>query len=573
MDSDEHSYARRRPILSVINQIYEEHLYFPKASRSECTSSYVNQLDQLSRERYNDKLTVQFPNGTLQIPDPFGGGLQYSNNPTLWPESFEYGDMYNYLINSPGPYTKDSMKSFKSLDSYSYFVNGFVQAILYSSVSADSPVCILRSRVTHSQSLTKPPVSTWIMINKSTGSVVAAHCMCMAGLGEACSHIAAVMFKLEAANRLGYTSQACTEKACSWNKDCMNGRDLDPCTLKDLSFTKPKHQSSQGRQENRSVRPLNPTSTATLGDLDLDALKRVSPEACIFSLLPKQDEDTDTASENENNVKLELQTELPTPYCHLEATEVPDRQQISEEQAELIASSTSGQGKSNLWHLYRYGRITASVLGSVVKFMNGSSKRDVSSLCSKMLGLNSFFPTRAMKWGIDHESVALASLKQCLELEGHQSVTLWNVGLYIDPDSPFLGASPDAMVSCTCCGVQCVEVKCPHNKKNAHNLDPQSFAGAKAIDCLNVTGNEQNCTISLKEKHDYFYQVLCQIGVLNKLKNVSSGLFVVWTSKGMFVQKIHHNADQWKAVKEYSELFFKQYLQPSIVKIAQKPEL
>ncbi|XP_038045141.1 uncharacterized protein LOC119719715 [Patiria miniata] len=219
------------------------------------------------------------------------------------------------------------MKSFKSLDSYSYFVNGFVQAILYSSVSADSPVCVLRSRVTHSQSLTKPPVSTWIMINKSTGSVVAAHCMCMAGLGEACSHIAAVMFKLEAANRLGYTSQACTEKACSWNKDCMNGRDLDPCTLKDLSFTKPKHQSSQGRQENRSVRPLNRTSTATLGDLDLDAFKR------------------------------------------------------------------------------------------------------------------------------------------CLELEGHQNVTLWDVGLYIDPDSPFLGASPDAMVSCTCCGVQCVEVKCPHNNK------------------------------------------------------------------------------------------------------------
>ena len=38
-------------------------------------------------------------------------------------------------------------------------------------------------------------------------------------MGESCSHIAALLFKIEAAVRLGYTSMACTLKPCKWNND------------------------------------------------------------------------------------------------------------------------------------------------------------------------------------------------------------------------------------------------------------------------------------------------------------------------------------------------------------------
>ena len=36
-------------------------------------------------------------------------------------------------------------------------------------------------------------------------------------LGESGSYVAAVLFKIEAAGRLGYTCQACTDIACKWN--------------------------------------------------------------------------------------------------------------------------------------------------------------------------------------------------------------------------------------------------------------------------------------------------------------------------------------------------------------------
>ena len=33
-------------------------------------------------------------------------------------------------------------------------------------------------------------------------------------------------------------------------------------------------------------------------------------------------------------------------------------------------------------------------------------------------------------------------------------------GVILNPDFPYLGASPDGIVNCLCCGVGCLEIKC-----------------------------------------------------------------------------------------------------------------
>ena len=43
-------------------------------------------------------------------------------------------------------------------------------------------------------------------INRESISVMNAHCTCMAGLEESCTHIGALLFKIEAAVRAGFTS-------------------------------------------------------------------------------------------------------------------------------------------------------------------------------------------------------------------------------------------------------------------------------------------------------------------------------------------------------------------------------
>ena len=41
-----------------------------------------------------------------------------------------------------------------------------------------------------------------------------------------------------------------------------------------------------------------------------------------------------------------------------------------------------------------------------------------------------------------------------------------DTGLYINPDVPHLGAPPDGLVTCDCCGEGCLEIKCPLCRKD-----------------------------------------------------------------------------------------------------------
>lgn len=105
-----------------------------------------------------------------------------------------YVDIYNFLINTTGYCTHERLKAYKSLDGYNFFVNGWVSNIdVISSQATKTKVFILMSLVTHSHHLIAPPLKVWVA-TKQQGEVLCAHCTCMAGLGETCSHIAALLF-------------------------------------------------------------------------------------------------------------------------------------------------------------------------------------------------------------------------------------------------------------------------------------------------------------------------------------------------------------------------------------------
>ena len=57
-------------------------------------------------------------------------------------------------------------------------------------------------------------VKVWCGI-KQSGELICAHCTCMAGLGEACSHVAAVLFTADANTKIKAGFSA-TSLPCSW---------------------------------------------------------------------------------------------------------------------------------------------------------------------------------------------------------------------------------------------------------------------------------------------------------------------------------------------------------------------
>ena len=45
--------------------------------------------------------------------------------------------------------------------------------------------------------------------------------------------------------------------------------------------------------------------------------------------------------------------------------------------------------------------------------------------------------------------------------KNQEDLSIRETGLFIDCERPYLGASPDGIVICKCCGKGVVEVKCP----------------------------------------------------------------------------------------------------------------
>ena len=54
----------------------------------------------------------------------------------------------------------------------------------------------------------------------------------------------------------------------------------------------------------------------------------------------------------------------------------------------------------------------------------------------------------------------------------HKYFKLLDRGLFLDSAKPFIGASPDRILSCSCCPRACREVKCPYSVNFLSPEDP-----------------------------------------------------------------------------------------------------
>lgn len=102
------------------------------------------------------------------------------------------------------------------------------------------------------------------------------------------------------------------------------------------------------------------------------------------------------------------------------------------------------------------GRITASKLKAVCcTDPSQPSPSLIVSICYPELGR---FKSAAIDWGCDHEKVALERYKSICSAH-HEALVVFESGFFIHPIHPFMGASPDGLVACQCCGEGICEVK------------------------------------------------------------------------------------------------------------------
>ena len=153
-------------------------------------SDYYEQLDASAKARYQQKLN----SFGEDVDNPYT--FDYGKNVADMPE-IEYPDIYNFLINTPSPVSKEELKAYESLEGYKYLVAGWVGDLSVHSISTSGDKVVIQAKVRHSKTVSASPLRPWVAAAKG-GTVLCAHCTCMAGLGEACSHIAALLFAAEA---------------------------------------------------------------------------------------------------------------------------------------------------------------------------------------------------------------------------------------------------------------------------------------------------------------------------------------------------------------------------------------
>jgi len=151
-------------------------------------SAYYQQLDAVAKARYREKLAMLGP-----IKDPYLPSEEQTASAQWndWPE-VQYPDMFNYLIATASPYTRQELKAYKSLEGYRQYADGWVTDLTVIRILTCSNAYLITARVKHSQKLSVIPVKAWVAVEQS-GIIICAHCDCMAGLGEACSHISAIL--------------------------------------------------------------------------------------------------------------------------------------------------------------------------------------------------------------------------------------------------------------------------------------------------------------------------------------------------------------------------------------------
>ena len=168
---------------------------------------------------------------------------------------------------------------------------------------------------------------------------------------------------------------------------------------------------------------------------------------------------------------------------------------------------TQNQAKESAFFRHRAGRIGASVSGAVCRTNPAQpSQTLIKSICyPNLFKVN----TKAVIYGCKHEADAIKAYEAEM-IKSHVDFKLSQCGLVINREYPWIHATPDFLVSCSCCGLGCGEAKCP---LCIDRCDFDSYVFKKNSCLEKVAGKFQ-----LKRSHNYFFQVQQQLFTLPERK-------------------------------------------------------
>ena len=219
-------------------------------------------------------------------------------------------------------------------------------------------------------------------------------------------------------------------------------------------------------------------------------------------------------------------------------------------EANKMEEKTRDQADCEEWMRQRKFRFTASNFGKISRGQRSHTKFMEDLLAQKA------FSSAAVEHGKKYEPVALKEYEKYIGKLG-RPVKALNSGLFISPKIPILGCSPDAKVIDLSCTDRfgLGEVKCPSSKFHVTPLeacDDPTFFMENTEEWKALFKKRDMCT-TIKFKGSWAFQ--------------EQSDFIVYTSKGMSVERIKFDQDHWDTLRgKLCEYYFKYFLPVAALK-------
>lgn len=159
----------------------------------------------------------------------------------------------------------------------------------------------------------------------------------------------------------------------------------------------------------------------------------------------------------------------------------------------------------------------------------------------KELLYSTFRGNEATRYGMVMEDTVRTEYITYQQQNKHQELCVTNCGLFVSCENPLLAATPDGLAedpSEPLSSSGLLEIKNPHNKRSL-TLSEACSTGPSFY--LKEEKKDEVTTYKLKPKHDYYFQVQCQLYCVNK----EWCDFVVRTEKELHIQRIYRDRKWW----------------------------
>ena len=127
---------------------------------------------------------------------------------------------------------------------------------------------------------------------------------------------------------------------------------------------------------------------------------------------------------------------------------------------------------------------------------------ETTSLVKQIMNYYTKAHSPAINWGVYNEPGAISDFVKA-QRPFHKNMKVTPCVVFICAQYPYLATSPDAIITCDCCGDRPLEVKNPFKYRH---MSIQNYARQKDS-CLEV---KSNGTISLKYSHNFYAQTQLQ---------------------------------------------------------------